>query len=62
MLIVLAGASPSSEHLAGAHEKASVQGVEPWHVQVGECSVVIHLWASAWRAVSKGAGTAEVPC
>ena len=48
--------------LAGAHVETSARGSELWHVQVGECAVKFHLWASAWRAVGNGAGTAEVPC
>ena len=48
--------------LARAHVEAVARGSERWHVQGGECVVVIHLWASTWRAVGTGAGTAEVPC
>ena len=44
--------------LAGAHVEASARVSELWHVKVGECAVVLHLWASAWRAIGKGAGKA----
>ena len=37
--------------LAGTHPEAFARGSERWHVHLGECAVVIHLSAGAWRAI-----------
>ena len=48
--------------LAGAHSKVSARESEVWHVQVGECAVVVHLRASARHAVNKEACITGLPC